>query len=103
MKILIVGLGVLCILLLIGIYTLNRILYCNENNNYVNDTIKYSYKLYKLGIITRNDVRQLMLRKKVSRLENKKDEFIYTLDELKAENLIKEEKYIDIRKRIVEL
>jgi len=100
---LLVVLGVLCILLVLkGINTLNRILYCNENNNYVNDTIKYSYKLYKLGIISRNDVRQMIFRKKVSSIEKKKDEFIYTLDELKAENLIKEEKYHEIRKKIVE-
>ena len=102
MEILMVGLGVLCILVLRGIYTLNRVLYCTDNNNYVNDTIKYSYKLYKLGVISRNDVRQMVFRKKVSNLEKKKDEFIYTLDELKAENLIKEEKYHEIRKKIVE-
>jgi len=103
MVLLIVGLGVLCILLLMGVYTLNRIIYCNENSSYVNDTIKYSYKLYKLGIISRNDVRQLMFRKKVNSLEKKKDEFIYTLDELKAEDIIKEEKYHEIRKRIIEM
>lgn len=103
MIMLIVGIGVLCLLLLMGIYTLNRIMYCNENNGYVNDTIKYSYKLYKLGIITRNDVKQITFRKKVSSLEKKKDDFIYTLDELKDENLIKDEKYLEIRKKIVEM
>ncbi len=103
MVVLIVGLGVLCILLFRGINTLNRILYCNENSGYVNDTIKYSYKLYKLGIISRNDVRQMMFKKKVNSLENKKDEYIYTLDELKAEHIIADEKYHEIRKKIVEM